>query len=102
MESKAHYKKCLEKGVNPQSTPLDDTANPEEDQTTNTSTDRDMTKTNDDCDAISDEYSDGDELEIDIESSGKVFLLVKKQKQIQSLGVNIHSKWIIFWISFHQ
>lgn len=79
MESKAHYKKCLEKGINPQ-TPIDDDANSEEDHTTITSIDHNLSQTNDDCDTISDDYSDGDgdDLEIDMESSGKIdyFILI--------------------------
>ncbi|XP_031641177.1 uncharacterized protein LOC116352598 isoform X2 [Contarinia nasturtii] len=66
MESKAHYKKCLEKGINPQ-TPADDGANPEEDQM-NTSTDQHLPPTNEDCDTVSDDYSDGDELENEMEN----------------------------------
>lgn len=73
MESKAHFKKCLEKGINPQTT-IDDSANLEEDQT-NASTDQNIPPNNEDCDTISDDDSDGDEMENDmeneIESSGK-------------------------------
>ncbi|XP_055310009.1 serine-rich adhesin for platelets-like [Sitodiplosis mosellana] len=72
MESKAHYKKCLEKGINPQ-IPIDDDVNSEEDRPANASHGRNLSQTNDDCDTISDDYSDGDgdgdDLEIDMESS---------------------------------
>lgn len=83
MESKAHYKKCLEKGINPQ-TPIDDDANSEEDRSGISSSGRTLSQTNDDCDTISDDYSDGDgdgdgdgdEMDIDMESSGKLFVLM--------------------------
>lgn len=87
-ESKAHYKKCLEKGINPQTT-VDDDDNQEEDCSGNNVSGRDHLSTNDDCDTISDEYSDGDadELEIDMDSSGK---------QNRSLHYNIQNRDIVF------
>lgn len=90
MESKAHYKKCLEKGINPQ-TPIDDDVNSEEDRTAITSNDHNLSQTNDDCDTISDDYSDGDgdgdDLEIDMESSGKIdiFILIELEFIIEFL-----------------
>lgn len=70
MESKAHYKKCLEKGINPQ-IPVDDGANSEDDRSAMTASSHSETQTIEDCDTVSDDYSDGDDLEIDMESSGK-------------------------------
>lgn len=70
MESKAHYKKCLEKGIDPQ-TPIEDGANAEEDRLATTASSHNPPQNTEDCDTVSDDYSDGDELEIDIESSGK-------------------------------
>lgn len=70
MESKAHYKKCLEKGINPH-TPLEDGVNSEDDpQAITANSHHSLTQANDDCDTVSDD-SDADELEIDMESSGK-------------------------------
>lgn len=70
MESKAHFKKCLEKGINPQ-TPIDDGCNSEDDRSANTASSHSEMQANDDCDTVSDDYSEGDDLEIDMESSGK-------------------------------
>lgn len=69
MESKAHYKKCLEKGINPH-TPIEDGVNSEEDQQAMAMMHHSSPQGNDDCDTVSDD-SDADELEIDMESSGK-------------------------------
>lgn len=69
MESKAHFKKCLEKGIDPQ-TPIEDGANVDEDRTASTATGQNMQQGAEDCDTVSDD-SDADELEIDVESSGK-------------------------------
>lgn len=71
MESKAHFKKCLEKGIDPQ-TPIEDGANVDEDRTASTATGQNMQQGAEDCDTVSDD-SDADELEIDVESSGKQF-----------------------------
>lgn len=69
MESKAHFKKCLEKGIDPQ-TPIEDGANVDEDRTASKATGQNMQQGAEDCDTVSDD-SDADELEIDVESSGK-------------------------------
>lgn len=71
MESKAHFKKCLEKGIDPQ-TPIEDGGNVDEDRTATTATGQNMQQGAEDCDTVSDD-SDADELEIDVESSGKQF-----------------------------
>lgn len=74
MESKAHYKKCLEKSLNPQTT-VDDGIGPDDDRSAISTSGHSQPSTNDECDTLSDGYSDGDgdgdELEIDMESSGK-------------------------------
>lgn len=75
MESKAHFKKCVEKGINPH-TPIEDGTNVEEDHSPTTATSHNVSQAHtEDCDTVSDDYSDGDELEIDVESSGKSFFL---------------------------
>lgn len=70
MESKAHYKKCVEKGINPH-TPIEDSANSEDVRSNSESAGLNLSQGVEDCDIGSDEYSDGDDLEIDMESSGK-------------------------------
>lgn len=71
MESKAHYKKCREKGINPH-TPIDDDAQSEEDHSTSINKGTNSSMPTDDGDTVSDDGSDGDDLEIDMESSGKL------------------------------
>lgn len=70
MESKAHYKKCVEKGINPH-TPIEDSVHSEEDRLAMTATGTNLSLPTEDGDTVSDDCSDGDDLEIDMESSGK-------------------------------
>lgn len=70
MESKAHFKKCVEKGINPH-TPIDDDAYPDENVSSMTIEGTNSSMPNADGDTLSDDYSDGTDLEIDMESSGK-------------------------------
>lgn len=61
----------MEKGIDPQ-TSIEDGVNIEEDRLATTTSGQNQPPSNDDCDTVSDDYSDGDE-EIDVESSGKIF-----------------------------
>lgn len=72
MESKAHYKKCVEKGINPH-IPIEDSVNSDEVRSTSTTAGVNLSQGIEDCDIGSDDYSDGDDLEI--ESSGKHLIL---------------------------
>lgn len=67
MESKAHYKKCVEKGLNSNRT-IDDTANLGDGLSEMIPTDANLPLGMEDGDIASDDYSEGDEME----SSGKL------------------------------
>lgn len=73
MESKAHYKKSVEKGINTNKT-NENAANVGEGISELASTDPNFAAGMEDGDIASDDYSEGDELEIDMESSGKQFI----------------------------
>lgn len=67
MESKAHYKKCVEKGLNPNQT-IEDTTVLGDGPHEMTPTDANLPLGMEDGDIASDDYSEGD----DMESSGKL------------------------------
>lgn len=66
MESKAHYKKCVEKGINPNKA-IEDNAALEDGSAEMTSSDANLPPGLEDGDIASDDYSEGEEME----SSGK-------------------------------
>lgn len=68
MKSKAHYKKCLELGINPAATMTDDDGNFEDDADSSMPSVSGSSTAIDADETDSDESSDGDDMD---ESSGK-------------------------------
>lgn len=75
MESKAHYKKCVEKGINPH-TPIEDDSYSEEADSAMTTKGTNSLMRTEDGDTVSDDCSDGTDLDIDLESSGKLSIFL--------------------------
>lgn len=90
MESKAHYKKCVEKGLNPNKT-IEDAAN-SDGQPEMTPTDSNLPLGMEDGDIASDDYSEGD----DMESSGKHHISIAKFNSFISLTILFYCLITIF------